>query len=210
MLAVELTAWLQLLALHDHGARRWDPQRLRYRLFTVPAALARTGRRVRLHLADRSPWAQLVADTTARLRTSPSPPTRPPPSPTSRSTRTVGTAPTERPRRNGRALAAPSTKVRGNAPEHDHQRHHERSGPASCRKQSAVRIGGALTHIDQLYSLHKGKTWSGPTPIYVQVCLATRFELFLTPTTRPRSLTTPIPSQRRRGTLIFRALTASV
>ena len=68
MLATELTAWMQLLALPDHHARRWEPKRLRYRLFTVPAALARTGRRVLLHLAARSPWAQLVADAIARLR----------------------------------------------------------------------------------------------------------------------------------------------
>ncbi len=68
MLAAELTAWLQLLALADHPARRWEPKRLRYRLFTVPAALARTGRRVLLHLAAKSPWSQLVADATARLQ----------------------------------------------------------------------------------------------------------------------------------------------
>lgn len=68
MLAVDLTAWMQLLALHDHPARRWEPKRLRYRLFTVPAALARTGRRVLLHLAAKSTWAQLVADAVTRLR----------------------------------------------------------------------------------------------------------------------------------------------
>jgi hypothetical protein len=68
MLAVDITAWMQLLALHDHQARRWEPKRLRYRLFSVPAVLARTGRRVLLHLADRSPWAQLVANAAARLR----------------------------------------------------------------------------------------------------------------------------------------------
>lgn len=68
MLAAEITAWMQLLALPDHQARRWEPKKLRYRLFTVPAALARTGRRVLLHLADRSPWAQLVVDAVTRLR----------------------------------------------------------------------------------------------------------------------------------------------
>jgi hypothetical protein len=68
MLATELTAWMQLLALHDHPARRWEPKRLRYRLFTIPAALARTGRRVLLHLAARSPWARLVSDAAARLQ----------------------------------------------------------------------------------------------------------------------------------------------
>jgi hypothetical protein len=67
-LAAELTAWMQMLALHDHDARRWEPKRLRYRLFTVPAALARTGRQVLLHLAQKAPWAKLVADAIDRLR----------------------------------------------------------------------------------------------------------------------------------------------
>jgi len=68
MLAAELTAWMQMLALHDHDARRWEPKRLRLRLFTVPAALARTGRHVLLHLAAKAPWAQLAADALHRLR----------------------------------------------------------------------------------------------------------------------------------------------
>jgi len=68
MLAAELTAWMQMLALHDHDARRWEPKRLRLRLFTVPAALARTGGRVLLHLATKAPWAQLAAEALQRLR----------------------------------------------------------------------------------------------------------------------------------------------
>jgi len=36
-LAMELTAWLQMLALTDHDARRWEPKRLRLRLFSVAA-----------------------------------------------------------------------------------------------------------------------------------------------------------------------------
>lgn len=68
MLAVELTAWLQMLALTEQEARRWEPKRLRYRLFTIPAALARRGRQVLLHLASRAPWAQLVSDAIDRLR----------------------------------------------------------------------------------------------------------------------------------------------
>jgi len=65
---VEITAWMQLLALPGHQARRWEPKRLRYRLFAVPAALARRARRLLLHLAERSPWAGLVADAIHRLR----------------------------------------------------------------------------------------------------------------------------------------------
>jgi hypothetical protein len=66
-LAVELTAWMQMLALHGHDARRWEPKRLRLRLFTIPATIARTGRRLLLHLSNRAPWAQLAHDAVHRL-----------------------------------------------------------------------------------------------------------------------------------------------
>nr|WP_232807397.1 IS1380 family transposase [Geodermatophilus chilensis] len=67
-LACELTAWMQMLALAGTDARRWEPKRLRTRLFTVPATLARTARQRLLHLADHHPWARTVADAVARLR----------------------------------------------------------------------------------------------------------------------------------------------
>jgi len=72
-LAVEITAWMQLLTLTGpdatgHGARRWEPKRLRHRLFTVPADLAHTARQVLLHLSDRAPWAHLIRDAITRLR----------------------------------------------------------------------------------------------------------------------------------------------
>jgi Transposase DDE domain group 1 len=67
-LAAELTAWMQLLAFTGHQARRWEPKRLRYRIFTIAADLARTGRRVLLHLTTRSPWAELTADGIHRLQ----------------------------------------------------------------------------------------------------------------------------------------------
>jgi len=35
-LAVELSAWMQMLALTAHSARCWEPKRLRLRLFTIP------------------------------------------------------------------------------------------------------------------------------------------------------------------------------
>ena len=66
-LAVELTAWMQMLALHGHHARRWEPKRLRLRLFTIPATIARTGRQALLHLASKIPWAQLAHDGLDRL-----------------------------------------------------------------------------------------------------------------------------------------------
>jgi len=58
--------WMQMLALNDHDARRWEPKRLR--LFTIPATIARTGRRVRLHLAAKAPWADLLDTAVQRLR----------------------------------------------------------------------------------------------------------------------------------------------
>lgn len=67
-LACELTARMQTLALHGHPARRWEPKRLRTRLFTVPATLVRTGRRQLLYLAEHHPWAAVVHDAVARLR----------------------------------------------------------------------------------------------------------------------------------------------
>ena len=59
---------MQMLALTTDPARRWEPKRLRLRLFTVPASLARTGRRILLHLASKVPWAHLVGEGTTRLR----------------------------------------------------------------------------------------------------------------------------------------------
>ncbi len=67
-LACELTAWMQMLALAGTDARRWEPKRFRTRLFTVPATLARTGRRRLLHLAEHHPWAAVVNDAVLRLR----------------------------------------------------------------------------------------------------------------------------------------------
>lgn len=73
-LACELTAWMQMLALTDQPARRWEPKRLRTRLFTVPATLARTGRRRLLHLAEHHPWAGTVTKAITRLRSLPTGP----------------------------------------------------------------------------------------------------------------------------------------
>src|SRR4051812_37099530 len=67
-LACELTVWMQRLALTGSDARRWESKRLRTRLFTVPATLARTGRRRLLHLADHHPWAAIVHNAVTRLR----------------------------------------------------------------------------------------------------------------------------------------------
>jgi hypothetical protein len=70
-LACELLAWTQMLALAGE-ARRWEPKRLRLRLFAVAGRLARSGRRLRLRLAERWPWAADITAAIARLQAIPS------------------------------------------------------------------------------------------------------------------------------------------
>lgn len=67
-LACAITAWTQLLAYTEHPARRWEPKRLRLRLFSTPAQIARHARRTVLHLPAHSPWSGLVYDGLTRLR----------------------------------------------------------------------------------------------------------------------------------------------
>jgi hypothetical protein len=69
-LACELLAWTQMLALAAQ-ARRWEPKRLRLRLFSVAGRLARGGRRLRLRLAERWPWAADITAAIARLQALP-------------------------------------------------------------------------------------------------------------------------------------------
>lgn len=66
-LAVDLIAWTQLLAFTDHEARRWEPRRLRYRLFTIPARLVHSQRQHRLHYPTRHPWTRLLTSGLAAL-----------------------------------------------------------------------------------------------------------------------------------------------
>ena len=66
-LACELLAWTQMLAL-DGPARRWEPKRLRLRIFTCAGRLARGGRRLRLRLAASWPWASQITTAITRLQ----------------------------------------------------------------------------------------------------------------------------------------------
>jgi hypothetical protein len=70
-LASELIAWTQMLALTG-TARRWEPKRLRLRIFSVAGRLARGGRRLRLRLAERWPWSGETTAAIARLQALPS------------------------------------------------------------------------------------------------------------------------------------------
>lgn len=72
-LACELTAWLQMLALHQHPARCWEPKRLRLRLFSIAARITRHARRARLQLAAHDPWTHLLTDALTKLTALPAP-----------------------------------------------------------------------------------------------------------------------------------------
>jgi hypothetical protein len=70
-LACELLAWSQMLALTG-TARRREPKRLRLRLFAVAGRLVRGGRRLRLRLARRWPWAGEITAAVSCLQALPS------------------------------------------------------------------------------------------------------------------------------------------
>jgi Transposase DDE domain group 1 len=66
-MACELLAWMAMLAL-DGPARRWEPKRLRLRIFTCAGRIARGGRRLRLRLAASWPWASQITAAITRLQ----------------------------------------------------------------------------------------------------------------------------------------------
>jgi Transposase DDE domain group 1 len=59
-LACELVAWTQMLGFSDHPARRWEPKRLRLRLFSLAGRLARHARGLVLHLGADHRWTELL------------------------------------------------------------------------------------------------------------------------------------------------------
>jgi Transposase DDE domain group 1 len=65
-LACELLAWTAMLAL-DGTARRWEPKRLRLRLFSAAGRLVRGSRRARLKISSRWPWTAQITAAIARL-----------------------------------------------------------------------------------------------------------------------------------------------
>jgi hypothetical protein len=66
-MACELLAWMQILAL-DGPARRWEPKRLRLRLFSAAGRLVRGGRRLRLRITATWPWATQITAAITRLQ----------------------------------------------------------------------------------------------------------------------------------------------
>jgi Transposase DDE domain group 1 len=67
-LACDITAWMQMLALHGHEARRWEPKRLRLRLLSTAGLLAVRSRTRTLHLSSRAPWTSLALLALDRLK----------------------------------------------------------------------------------------------------------------------------------------------
>ena len=61
-IACELTAWTQMLAFGEHPARRWEPKRLRLRLFSIAGRLVRHARRTVLQLPDHHRWVAVLTD----------------------------------------------------------------------------------------------------------------------------------------------------
>ncbi|SDL63071.1 Transposase DDE domain group 1 [Nonomuraea jiangxiensis] len=72
-LACELLAWMQMLALHGTDARRYEPKRLRLRLLAVAGRLVHGGRRLRLRIPTRWPWASQLITALTRLHALPAP-----------------------------------------------------------------------------------------------------------------------------------------
>jgi len=66
-LACELLAWTAMLALSG-PARRWEPRRLRLRIFACAGRIVRGSRRLRLRLAARWPWASQITAAITRLQ----------------------------------------------------------------------------------------------------------------------------------------------
>jgi hypothetical protein len=66
-MACELLAWMAMLALTG-TARRWEPKRLRLRLFSAAGRIVRGSRRLRLRLAASWPWTRDITAAIARLQ----------------------------------------------------------------------------------------------------------------------------------------------
>jgi hypothetical protein len=65
--ACELLAWMAMLALSG-PARRWEPRKLRLRLFSAAGRIVRGGRRLRLRLVARWPWSPLISAAICQLQ----------------------------------------------------------------------------------------------------------------------------------------------
>lgn len=60
MLAAEIMAWTQMIAFTGKKARRWEPKKLRARLFEIGGKITTHARQTTLHLASTAPEVQLL------------------------------------------------------------------------------------------------------------------------------------------------------
>jgi Transposase DDE domain group 1 len=73
-IAADLAAWTRLLGFHDDDElREADPDTLRYRIWHIPARLARHARKRTLAISPDRPWANAFLTCWQRLRTLPAP-----------------------------------------------------------------------------------------------------------------------------------------
>ncbi|MEU3045953.1 IS1380 family transposase [Streptomyces sp. NPDC006984] len=71
-IALDLLAWMPMLALTGK-TRRWEPRRLRLRLFSAAAQIITTARRRHLRFARHWPWTDVITKALARLEALPNP-----------------------------------------------------------------------------------------------------------------------------------------
>jgi hypothetical protein len=71
-IALDLLAWMPTLALTDE-TRRWEPRRLRLRLFSAAARIVTTARRRHLRFARHWPCTDVITNVLARLEALPNP-----------------------------------------------------------------------------------------------------------------------------------------
>ncbi|MFB9164915.1 MULTISPECIES: IS1380 family transposase [Arthrobacter] len=67
MMATELMAWTQMIGFNDSKARRWEPKKLRARLFEIGGKLAKHAHQTTLHLASSAPDARLLLTGVKRI-----------------------------------------------------------------------------------------------------------------------------------------------
>ncbi|WP_329202778.1 MULTISPECIES: IS1380 family transposase [unclassified Streptomyces] len=71
-IALDLLAWMPMLALTGE-TRRWEPRRMRLRLFSAAAQLVTTARRRHLRFARHWPWTDVITGALERLDALPNP-----------------------------------------------------------------------------------------------------------------------------------------
>lgn len=71
-IALDLLAWMPMLALTG-TARRWEPKKLRLRLFSAAAQVITKARRRHLRFPSSWPWTDLIIDAINRLHVLPNP-----------------------------------------------------------------------------------------------------------------------------------------